>query len=135
MLLSNTGTATYTRAQETPYSYFGEPLWREPAADPIADALSAAGAAASQLESAITAARAVLNLLAELPNPTVTVEENELTLEWYKDRHHVAVVAVDGQSIAWAVMAGLANPIKGKVPFDNKTLPAEAYNAISAAAA
>jgi hypothetical protein len=134
---STNGTSSFTRAQGS-YGYFGfgaAPRWKEPAADPIADAINAAGAAASQLsESVVNAARAVRNLLRELSeDPTVAIEDNGITLEWYKDRHHVAVVAVDGQSISWAVMAGAANPLKGKKPFDSKTLPTEAYAAISAA--
>jgi len=130
---STTGTSTYTRAED-PYCYFGAPLWKEPAADPIADALKAVASALP--DSVIAAARAVWNLLRDVSeDPSVAVEDNEITLEWYKDRHHVAVVAVDGQSISWAVMAGPANPMKGKMPFDNKTLPAEADNAISAFAA
>ena len=96
MLMTQTtttaGTSAYTHPQD-PYSYFGAPQWREPATDPIADALRAAGAAAGQLsESVIDAARAVWNLLRELPEePSVAVEDDEISLEWYKDRHHVAV--------------------------------------------
>jgi hypothetical protein len=131
--IATKGTTTYTRSQD-PYCY-AAPQWTEPAADSIADALIAAGAAASQVsDGAIAAARAVLNLLADLPDPSVAVEDNEITLEWYKDRHHVAVVAVDGQSISWAVSVGSAKPEKGKKPFDN-TLPVAAYKAISAVAA
>jgi hypothetical protein len=127
------GTSTLTRSPD-PYPYFNAPQWKEPAADPIAAALKAAGEAASQLHAnAIDAARAVLNLLHDLPDPSVAVEDNEITIEWYKDKHHVAVIAVDGESISWAVMAGAANPLKGKGPF-NKELPTEAYAAISAAA-
>jgi hypothetical protein len=135
LTVTTTGTSTYTRAQD-PYCYFGQPLWKEPPADPLADALKAADAAGNQLsEDAKIAARAVLNLLASLPDPTVAIEDQEITLEWYRDRHHVAVVAVDGQSISWAIMAGPANPKKGKKPFDSRTLPAEADNAISSFAA
>ncbi len=128
------GTASYARVLD-PYSYINnDPQWKERAADPLADAIAEAGAAANQLSAqAITAARAVLNLLASLPNPTIAVDDNEITLEWYKDRHHVAVVAVDGQSLSWAVMAGRANPLKGKEPFD-KELPSKAYDDINAAA-
>jgi hypothetical protein len=128
------GTSSYTRAQNDPYGYFGAPRWKGPAADPIADALKTAASELS--EHTVDAARAVWNLLRELSvYPSVAVEDNEITLEWYKDRHHVAVVAVDGESISWAVMAGPANPMKGKMPFDSKTLPAEADLAISAFAA
>jgi len=137
MLLTNittAGTSTYTRAND-PYPYFGAPQWKEPAADLIADALKAAGVDATQVsEDAVKAARAVLNLLAELPDPAVAVEDNEITLEWYKDQHHVAVVAVDGRSVTWAVMAGPGNPEKGKAPFD-RGLPDEAYAAINAVGA
>lgn len=131
--ITTTGTATYTRAQD-PYCYFGSPQWKEAPVDPIADALSAAGAAADQVPTnAVEAARAVWGLLRELPDdPSVAVEGNEITLEWYKDRHRVAVIAVDGQSISWSVMAGPANPMKGKKMFDNKTLPVDAESAISA---
>jgi hypothetical protein len=127
------GTATYTRPHD-PYAFVALKL-NEPAADPIADALSAAGADANVLtDNAKAAARAVLNLLADLPNPTtVEVQDNEIILEWYKDRHHVAVIAVDGQSISWSVMAGHANPLTGKKPFDN-AIPPEAVKAISAVA-
>lgn len=129
--IATLGTSTITRAQD-PYS-FNAPQWTEPQADPIAEAIKAAGAAASQIsESVIDAARAVCNLLPELPNPMVAVEDNEITLEWYKDKHHVAVLAVDGQFVSWAVMAGPRNPAKGRVPFDRK-LPLEAYAAIDAA--
>jgi hypothetical protein len=132
LTVMTTGTSTYTRATD-PYSYFGVPQWKEPAADPIADALRAAGGAASLLnKDTVDAARAVLNLLPELPDPSVVVEDDEITIEWYKDRHHVAVFAVDGQSISWAVMAGPANPLSGKKHFDNE-IPDEAYAAISAA--
>ena len=129
-----TGTPTFTRAAD-PYRFLGLPQWQEPAADPIADALSAAGACASQVsESAIAAARAVLNLLAGMPGtPTVAVEDNEITLEWYKDKSHVAVVALDGMSISWAAVAGSASPMKGKELFAN-VLPADAYSAINSAA-
>jgi hypothetical protein len=92
----------------------------------------AAGQCADGLpEGAKDAARAVLNLLTDLDLsvPKVVIEDNEITLEWYKDRHHVAVVSVDGQSISWAVMAGATNPLKGKERFDNE-MPSEAYDAI-----
>jgi hypothetical protein len=129
-ILTN-GTATLTRGQD-PYPYFNAPQWKEPAADPIADALTAAGALAEKLHAnAAEAARAVLNLLPELSDPAVAIEDGEITIEWYKDKHHVAVLAVDGESLSWAVMAGPSNPKKGKAPFDNE-LPAEAYDAISA---
>ena len=128
------GTSSLTRAHD-PYPYFNVPQWKEPSADPIVDALKAAGADAARLHAnAADAARMVLNLLPELPNPTVMVEDYEITLEWYKDKSHVAVVALDGQSISWAVMAGRANPLKGKELFD-KELPTDAYAAISAATA
>ncbi len=62
LTVTTTGTSTYTRAQD-PYCYFGEPLWKQPPADSLADALNAAGVAGDLLpESAKTAARAVLNL-------------------------------------------------------------------------
>ncbi len=132
-ILTN-GTSTLTRAQD-PYPYFNAPQWKEPTVDPIADALKVAGAASARLHAnAADAARVVLNLLPELPDPVVVVEDDEITLEWYKDKNHVVVVALDGQSISWAVMAGRANPLKGKEPFDNE-LPTEAYAAISAATA
>jgi hypothetical protein len=126
------GTFALTRAQD-PFPYFSAPQWKEPAADPIADALRAAGEAANLLDKgAKDAARAVLSLLRELPDPSVVVEDDEITIEWYKDRHHVAVFAVDGHSISWAVMAGQANPLNGKELFDNE-IPDEAYAAVSAA--
>jgi hypothetical protein len=122
-----TGTSAVTHPQN-PY-FYNEPQWTQPPVDPIADAINAAVDTAAA--GAIEAARAVWGLLRGVSNgPSVVVEDNEITLEWYKDRHHVAVVAVDGQSISWAVMAGPANPIKGKQRFDNKTLPSEAYDAI-----
>jgi hypothetical protein len=128
------GTSTLTRAID-PYRYLGVPQWQEPAADPIADALAAAGECASHVsDGAVAAARAVLNLLADLPgSPTVAVEDNEITLEWYKDKSHVAVVAVDGQSISWAAVAGSAPAMKGKEPFANQ-LSDEAFSAINTAA-
>jgi hypothetical protein len=129
--ITTTGTSTYTRAQD-PYTFLA-PQWKEPPADVIADALAAAGPAASQVaEEAIAAARVVLNLLPEFTDPTVAVEDNEITLEWYKDRQHVATIAVDGRSISWAVMAGSGNPLKGKEPFDTE-IPADALTAITAA--
>jgi hypothetical protein len=134
LTMTAAGTATYTRAAD-PYCYFAVPQWKEPPADPIADALAAAGHGAAQVsESAVVAARAVLNLLADLPDPSVAVDDNEITIEWYKDKSHVAVVAVDGHSISWAVVAGSVQPMKGKEPFSNQ-LPDDAYRAISIAAA
>jgi len=131
---STNGTSSYSRTQDL-YGGFGFGVPRKvPAADPIADALKVAAGELS--ERTINAARAVWGLLRELSvYPSVAVEDNEITLEWYKDRHHVAVLAVDGDSISWAVMAGPANPMKGKSPFDSKTLPAEADLAISTFAA
>ncbi len=133
LTMTAAGTATYTRAPD-PYCYFAVPQWKERAADPLADALRAAGETSNLLrDGAVDAARAVMNLLPELPDPSsVAVEDDEITIEWYKDRHHVAVVAVNGQSISWAVMAGQANPLNGKELFNNE-IPEEAYAAISAA--
>src|SRR5580700_11049073 len=111
------GTSTYTQQSPLPdpLKVLNSPDWKEPPADPIADAINAAGDAASQIsESARTAARAVLNLVAGLSTPEIGVEAQEITLEWYKDRHHVAVLGVDGASITWAAMVGAANPVKGK---------------------
>jgi hypothetical protein len=129
------GTATYTQqsSMHDPIKYLNSPEWKEPGADPIVDALKAAGDAALQVsDSARVAARAVLNLVASFSSPEIGVEAQEITLEWYKDRHHVAVVSVDGASITWAAMAGSANPKKGKLPFNNQ-LPQEALEAIRAA--
>jgi hypothetical protein len=130
------GTATYTQqsSMHDPIKYLNSPEWKEPAADPIVDALKAAGTAALQVsEGARTAARAVLNLVATYSTPEIGVEAQEITLEWYKDRNHVVVVSVDGASITWAGMVGPANPpVKGKLPFNNQ-LPQEALEAIRAA--
>jgi hypothetical protein len=128
--LAYTGTSTYTRPQD-PYSFYNAPAWSEPAADSIADAISASGEAAKQLaDGAAPAARAVLNLLADLPDPRVMVEDNEITLEWYKDKNHVAVLAVDGEFVTWAIMAGAGNPLIGKERFYNQ-LPQSAIEAVS----
>jgi glycine/D-amino acid oxidase-like deaminating enzyme len=132
---STNGMSAYSRTQNLYGDFgFGVPRWKEPATDSIADAVKAA--TSEPTASTIDAARAVWNLLRALSeDPSVVVEDDEITLEWYKDRHRVAVVSVDGESISWAVMAGPANPMKGKKPFDNKSLPVEADSAISAFAA
>jgi hypothetical protein len=130
----STATTLWSR---DPYQRATAPEWQEPPADPIADALKAAGQAAAQLaDGAVRAARAVLGLVTDLDlsAPRVAVEDDEITIEWYKDRHYVAVVAVNGRSISWAIMAGNTNPVKGKAQFDNE-LPPQAYDAISIVAA
>ncbi|MGO9930570.1 MAG: hypothetical protein ACLPV8_01985 [Steroidobacteraceae bacterium] len=128
------GTATYTQQSSLhdPIKYLNSPEWKEPAADPIVDALKAAGDAALRVsEGARVAARAVLNLVATCSTPEIGIEAEEITLEWYKDRNHVAVISVDGASITWAAVDGSAKPVKGKEPFNNQ-LPSEALKAIRA---
>jgi hypothetical protein len=130
------GTATMIQqpSLHDPYKFLSSPEWKEPPADPIADALKAVGDAALQVsDSAKAAARAVLNLVATFATPEIGVEAKEITLEWYKDRHHVAVVSVDGESITWAAMVGSPEPVKGKQQFDNQ-LPQAALEAIRAVA-
>src|ERR1700754_4394405 len=90
------GTNTVTRPFD-PASLVESIDWKQSAIDPILEAINNAGpTAATQVSvTAREAARAVLNLLASFADPEIAIDENEITLEWYKDRHHVAVLALD----------------------------------------
>ena len=75
----------------------------------------------------------MLGLVSGLPNPEIVVEpEGEISFEWYKDRHHLLVLSVDGQHIRWAGMIGPDEPISGVQLFVG-AVPFEALNAIGAA--
>jgi hypothetical protein len=110
------------------------PTWQEePVADPVADAITAAGDDGVLVsEKAKDLARQLLSILAQFPTPEITVDASEIALEWYKDRHHVAVLSVDDIHIRWAAMLGVDDPISG-VQIFNGEIPEEALEAIKAA--
>jgi len=88
---------------------------------------------ASPVDSLTT--QAAIQLAYALPTvfdvPVVTPETTgEIAFEWYKDRHHVAVVAVDGEFIRWSAIAG-TTPFAGCEPF-RRALPPAALEAILA---
>jgi len=69
-----------------------------------------------------------------LPPPEISPEPTgEIAFEWYKDRNHVVVLAVDGAYIRWSALTGPDKPMSGAEPF-TKTVPAAALDAIGAIA-
>ncbi len=65
-----------------------------------------------------------------LPVPVVSAEPSgEITFEWYKDRTHVAVVAVDGHFVRWSALAGPDAPRSGAEPY-SRLLPVAALDVI-----
>lgn len=74
----------------------------------------------------------LFGLPSTLPPPAITPEiTGEIAFEWYRDRHRVVVVTVDGSRIRWAAMLGADSPISGSEPF-TRTLPPAALQAIQA---
>jgi hypothetical protein len=67
----------------------------------------------------------------DLPMPEITPESTgEIAFEWYKDKHNVAVLTVDGEYIRWAAMVGDSVP-PGSEPF-TRAIPYAALEAIRA---
>jgi hypothetical protein len=65
-----------------------------------------------------------------LPVPLVQAEPTgEITFEWYKDRRHVAVIAVDGQFVRWSAIAGTDAPRSGAEPY-LRVLPGAALDVV-----
>jgi len=128
------GTAAYFSAPAPdPYRYV-QPEWQQTPVDPVDDALTKAGVDTSLItDEAKEAARTVLRLLSAYNTPEISAEDSEITLEWYKDSHHVVVLAVDGKALTWAASNGASPPFSGKIPFSN-SIPAEAISAVTAAA-
>jgi hypothetical protein len=131
--LPQIGFATSTYAGASTYLDARLFSWQEAIVDPIAEAIRAAGADARVTELTKAAASVLLRLLSGRPDPEIVVEPSgEISFEWYRDRHHVAVLSVDGQHIRWAGMIGPDKPISGMQPFEGE-VPSEALDAISAA--
>jgi hypothetical protein len=124
------GTATYigsSQSLERAFRPVPEPN------DPVAKAIKAAGDdGATVSQQTKQSARLLLGALSDRPAPDVTVDSGEIALEWYKDRHHVAVLSVDDKYIRWAAMIGPDKPISGVEFFVGK-VPADALDAVSAA--
>jgi hypothetical protein len=124
------GTSTYTQ------SYYPLAKMQGLAAiDRVGEAISinAAGVASNVSPATRETAGTLLLLLADKPNPEITVETSgAISLEWYKDRHHVVVITVDGTVVRWAAMLAPGTPaIAGAEPFTGQ-VPAEALQAIDA---
>jgi hypothetical protein len=69
-------------------------------------------------------------LPAMLPPPDVSPQPTgEIAFEWYKDRNHVAVLAVDGAYIRWSALTGPDKPVSGAEPF-TRTVPASALGVV-----
>jgi hypothetical protein len=127
-------TSTYTDSSSSLERAF-HPTWRDvPVADPLAEAIAAAGKEGNFVsESAKEAAKFLLRVLSAHPDPEITVDPSgEIALEWYKDRHHVAVLSVDDTHIRWAAMMGADNPVSGVQVFAGE-IPEEALDAVKAA--
>lgn len=104
----------------------------------IVDARSAAetdnwdGDGAPAIDARVVDAAIILSnaLPQSLPLPQVQAEPTgEITFEWYKDRTHVAVLAVDCANVRWSAIAGTDAPRSGAAPF-MKTLPSAALAVI-----
>jgi hypothetical protein len=124
-----TSTSTYTGSS----ALIGQALrgnWKEECVDPIAKAIAESDEAIS--EETKNAAKLLLSLLSAHPAPEVSVDSGEITLEWYKDRHHVAVLSVDDTQIRWAAMIGADRPVSGAQEFTGE-IPPVAIEAIKAA--
>ena len=124
-----TSTSTYTgssalveRALRT--------MWKDECIDPIAKAIAESGEAVS--EQTKDSAKLLLSLLSAHSAPEVSVDSGEIALEWYKDRHHVAVLSVDDEHIRWAGMLGADKPVSGVQIFKGE-VPEAALDAIKAA--
>lgn len=127
-------TSTYTDSSSSLERAF-RPTWSdEPAADPLAEAIAAAGEDGNFVtDSAKDAAKFLLRVLSAYPDPEITVDPSgEIALEWYKDRHHVAVLSVDDTHIRWAAMMGADNAVSGVQIFAGE-IPGEALDAVKAA--
>lgn len=121
-----TSTAAYTGADKALVS---SPSWWTPTpavVDRVGEALAAAGNVADQVSEATkNAARTLLLLLSNKPDPEITIEETgEISFEWYRDNHHVAVLTVDDQNIRWAAVLDANTPaVSGAQPFAGAALP------------
>jgi hypothetical protein len=96
-----------------------EPDWIASGAEPIhADAVQHAIAL-------------LIALPKTLPPPVITPEDTgEIGFEWYKDKHHVVSLTVDGSHVRWAALLGPdAEPSSGAEPF-GRTIPLGALTAI-----
>jgi hypothetical protein len=124
-----TSTSTYTGSSALVDQAL-RTIWRDECVDPVAKAIKESGETVSKRTK--DAANTLLTLLSAHPTPEVSVESGEIALEWYKDRHHVAVLSVDESHIRWAAMVGADNPISGAQAFTGE-IPAEALDAIKAA--
>jgi hypothetical protein len=84
-------------------------------------------------EDTVRAAIHLLHSLPEmLPPPDISPEPTgEIAFEWYKDRNHVAVLAVDGAYIRWSALTGPDKPTSGAEPF-TKTVPSSALDVVGA---
>ena len=102
--------------------------------DLIEQALQAAGDLAKRVSEETTGtARTLLKLLADRVDPEATVEPSgEIALEWYRDRHHLVVVTVQGSIVKWAGMLGKC-PVSGSAVLAGVE-PVEALKAVRAAA-
>jgi hypothetical protein len=65
-----------------------------------------------------------------LPVPIVQAEPSgEMSFEWYKDKRHVVVLAVDGQWVRWSAIAGTDTLRTGAEPY-LKSVPSAALEVI-----
>jgi hypothetical protein len=124
-----TSTSTYTGSSALVDQAL-RTIWKDECVDPVAKAIEKSGETVS--EKTRGAANTLLTLLSAHPTPEVSVESGEIAFEWYKDRHHVAVLSVDESHIRWAAMEGADNPISGAQAFTGD-IPAEVLDAIKAA--
>ncbi len=126
------GTSTYSEA----FSFPPTRISRGEGPDLIGEALASVADSAAINVAARTreVAKELVRLLTEIPDPEVTVEPaGQISLEWYKDRHHVAVLTVDGPNVRWAAkLAPGAPAISGVEPFSGQ-VPTDALQAIRAA--
>lgn len=97
----------------------------------VADATGEAG---EKAQVSYSMAARLLDLLSNEPTPEITVEPTgEISFEWYKDRHHVAVLSVDaGENLRWAAMVGPGKPVSGAHVLIDQ-IAAEALAAVHAA--
>lgn len=85
-------------------------------------------------DSTVEAAIQLLHALpSTFPDPDINAESfGDITFEWYKDRHHGAILAVDGQQVRWSAILGTAASTSGHETYA-KSVPGLALQAIRAA--
>lgn len=82
-------------------------------------------------QRAVDAAIAISCALpSSIPMPQVQAESTgEVSFEWYKDKRHVAVLAVDGDSVRWSGIVGTDATRSGVEPY-RRLLPMAALDVV-----